>query len=74
MVFFLIIVESTMFAKKSAKLSREMGEEAYKEGDYNLAIKNFKHALETSRFYVNPYDMDIAKSLICLSKVHAEKR
>lgn len=51
-----------------------MGEEAFKEGDYNLAIKNFKHALETSRFYVNPYDMDIAKSLICLSKVHVEKR
>ncbi len=48
-----------------------MGEEAFKEGDLNLALKNNKKALECSRFYVNPYDLDLAKSLICLSKVHA---
>lgn len=45
-----------------------------KEGDLNLALKNYKHAVDCSKYYVNPSDLDVAKSLICLSKVHAEKR
>lgn len=51
-----------------------MGEEAFKQGDNNLALKNFKRAVDCSRYYVNPNDLDLAKSLICLSKAHAEKR
>lgn len=67
---FLCLV-SAMKAKRAAKLFREMGEHAFVEGNVNLALRNYMRAVECSRFYVDRYDIDLAKSLICLSKVHA---
>lgn len=68
---FSFYLEATMNAKRAAKMFREMGEEALKEGDINLALKDYKKAVDCSRYYINPFDLDLAKSLICLSKAHA---
>ena len=52
---------------------RDLGYIAYDHGNINESVNMFSKAIQTSKYFLNRYDVDLAKNLQGLSLAHAEK-